>query len=643
MKRVVWFAACVLHLHTFAQNLTDLNAIVATEKKAFEIGLQSFQSTADRSHFDVVSQKLDLSVDPSQHYISGVVTTTIVFTETQKPKVTFDLSDSLILDSVVSLWQPITWKHQNHQIDVEYLGSILPKAKYTLEFYYHGKPREGRAFTTDSVQDGRVVWTLSEPYGAMEWWPCKQDLQDKIEYLEISITNPPIYKAVANGIKTNEVTLGNGFTKTTFVHQYPIVTYLVAFSVANYEVFSDTIDYHNNPLPFVNYVYPSSRSQAEQDLENFNQTLFLFDSLFGKYPFEKELYGHAQFSWGGGMEHQTMSFMGSFNHSLVAHELAHQWFGNQVTCGSWQDLWLNEGFATYLTGLTYEMLFPEGNWFAWRNQTLGEIRKNTSGSVFIEDTTDVGRMFDQRLTYHKAAYLLHMLRWKMGDQAFFAAIRNYLNDKKLSYGFAQTEDLIFHLKNENDAEIDEFFKDYYYGLGWPSYKIKWYQSEDFTLYLVVDQELSFVWQDIFFDMELPFRVLGNGLDTTIRLENSRFNQEFVIPLNAEILDLQFDPDLWLISGNNSLEKVEYKRELIAYKVAPNPVRGKLRVLTSAPNLPRAQLTIFNLEGKQVWSGYAPQGISSEGFVIDLPNLRSGLYFLRVEDYYSSTVLRFLKQ
>src|SRR5690606_26242544 len=126
--------------------------------------------------------------------------------------------------------------------------------------------------------------------------------------------------------------------------------------------------------------------------------------------------------------------------------LAHQWFGNKVTCGSWEDIWLNEAFATYLTGLSYEHIRGDVAWHSWKNGLQNSIKAQPGGSVFVNDTTDRGRIFDGRLSYNKGAYVLHMLRWILGDADFFLACRNYINDPELEFGFAYTPDLIAHFE-----------------------------------------------------------------------------------------------------------------------------------------------------------------------------------------------------
>ncbi|MEI2747579.1 MAG: M1 family aminopeptidase [Ferruginibacter sp.] len=145
---------------------------------------------------------------------------------------------------------------------------------------------------------------------------------------------------------------------THWKHRYPIATYLVCFAVTNYAVFNNSVQLGNVNLPMVTYCYPESQTAFEAGTQNTLDAMQLFSQYFGEYPFIKEKYGHVQFGWGGGMEHQTSTFIVSTNESLVAHELGHQWFGDKITCASWEDIWLNEGFATYLARFYMENKYP---------------------------------------------------------------------------------------------------------------------------------------------------------------------------------------------------------------------------------------------------------------------------------------------
>ena len=205
---------------------------------------------------------------------------------------------------------------------------------------------------------------------------------DKIDSMDVFITTPLDQLAAGNG-KLMSITEIDGKLVHHWRHRHPIVSYLVALAVTNYEAYSDFVYLTNgDSIEILNYVYPENLDQIKDATKSSIDIMTLFNDLVGTYPYADEKYGHAQFGWGGGMEHQTMSFMGSFSFNLQAHEMAHQWFGDKVTCGSWTEIWLNEGFATYLTGLTYENFSTDEYWPLWKSSTRNSIYESTRRICF---------------------------------------------------------------------------------------------------------------------------------------------------------------------------------------------------------------------------------------------------------------------
>ena len=156
------------------------------------------------------------------------------------------------------------------------------------------------------------MWTLSQPYGARDWWPCKQTLSDKIDSLDVYVTCPAAYRSAGNGLRVAEYLDASGQKVCHWRHRYPIATYLVCMAVTDYVEYFDYADIQSGTLPIQNYVYAEELTYAQQNSPLAVPMMELFDSLFIPYPFAQEKYGHVMFGWGGGMEHQTMSFMGNF-------------------------------------------------------------------------------------------------------------------------------------------------------------------------------------------------------------------------------------------------------------------------------------------------------------------------------------------
>jgi aminopeptidase N len=624
--------------NAFSQKSDEIESIIEGEKAAWlrqNASIERGVTSSANNRSDIIYTRFHFWVDPAVRYIRGEVMS--VFKPTiMLTSLDFDFSAALTMDSIYWHNQKITFLRNGDILTVNFPAPLL--LTDSLTFFYQGIPTSTGfgSFETNVHGNGTpVMWTLSEPYGAMEWMPCKQALNDKIDSVDIFITHPPTYRAASNGLLQSEKT-ENGQITTHWKHRYPIATYLVAIAVTDYEVFTAEVPHADGTTPIVNYIYPESVASAQASMDDLTLQMQLYNDLFGVYPFQNEKYGHAQFGWGGGMEHQTMSFMGSFGYELVAHEMAHQWFGDKVTCGSWEDIWLNEGFATYLSGLCYEHLQPQ-NWQQFKQQRISNITSQPGGSVRVDDTTSVNRIFSGRLSYSKGAMVLHMLRWICSDSSFFAGVRNYLSDSNLAYSYAKTADLQAHLEAASGKDLDGFFEDWYIGQGYPSYQINWSQNAANQLFFTVKQVQSHP-SVSYFELPLPVRLIGaQGQVKDIVLNHSTNGQSFQEYADFVVVSVEFDPDLWLISKNNSVLKETVGTHSLtalgfSMKIEPNPATGGvLHSVVVAPQAGVVAVSLENAEGRRLFS-QNPNLVSGENhFSFDVSGLPPGMYLLSIKN------------
>lgn len=384
-----------------------------------------------------------------------------------------------------------------------------------------------------------VIYTLSEPYGAKDWWPCKQSLTDKADSVDFTISCPQEYRAATNGLLVSE-TVNNSIRSSRWKHKYPCATYLLALAVTNYQFFSLKAGLSSgDTLPIDHYCYPESFTAWSAEMLPIVKIMHDFDSLLGPYPFAREKYGHVQFAFGGGMEHQTISFMGNTDFGLQSHELVHHWFGNLITCGSWKDIWLNEGFASYMDAME-QVRANVNTWQSIATSWQDYFFQDPSGSVYCTDTTDIYRIFSGRLSYIKGGYLLHMLRKKMGTEPFYTALRNYLNDPALRYGFATTPDLKNHLEQVYGQSLTNFFDDWFYGQGFPTYQIEsWIDGNQ--VQVIVNQTQSHP-SVSFFNGRVPLRFYNSLEDSLVILDINENGQAENLQLNFSPTGIEYDPE-----------------------------------------------------------------------------------------------------
>lgn len=631
MQRIIICLTFLLGLQLQAQDFNEtLNAIRTSEAKS---ALRQMMNTAslNTGNYDVKYHRLELNVDPSQAAISGDVTT-YYEAKSDMTEITFDLADNMVVSQVLQRGNNLQFtQFGDDELTITLSETLNQGVLDSLTISYSGNPISSGfgSFEQTTHNGDPIIWTLSEPYGAKGWWPCKQDLIDKIDSVDVFLNTPEFnpsneeYVAVSNGLELSQTT-ENGNKVTRFKHRYPIPAYLIAIAVTNYEIYSHQVDNNGSPFDIVNYVYPEDLVTAQSSTAVTVDIMNLFTNLFEEYPFAEEKYGHAQFGWGGGMEHTTVSFMGSFSRGLIAHELAHQWFGNKVTCGSWKDIWLNEGFATYLSGIVIENLDGNTAFSVWKQQRINSITSQPDGAVYLSDidTTIVGRIFSSRLSYNKGAMVLHMLRKKLGDVNFFQGLRDYLDDPNFAYDYAKTQDFNNVMEASSGENLDEFFDDWIYNQGYPSFTIGWNQNGN---QLEIDMSQTQSDPSVsFFEVGVPLRVVGTQGETLdLVLNHTVNNEQFIETINFTVQEVLFDPEFDLISKNNNilLSNNEFNFET-AISVFPNPTTSEINIV-KPDNLEVEGIRIYNSLGQlileQDWST-----------TLDLGTMASGIFFLEIE-------------
>jgi len=473
--------------------------------------------------------------------------------------------------------------------------------KFRVSVSYRGQPQSGGfgAFTFNTHSGAPIIASLSEPYYARLWWPCKDTPTDKADSVQVDLIVPDNLTGVSNG-KLENVQSANGWKTFSWKERYPITTYLVSIAVSNYAELGETFTFTDGTaMPIRHYVYPENLASAQAQLADTRDMLAFFNHAFGDYPFKKEKYGHAQFAWGGGMEHQTITSIGGFGDGLISHEMTHQWFGDLITMKSWQDIWLNEGFASYGEALYIESRDGKA---AYRNY-MARFDHSYTGSVFVRDTTSVGSIFNITV-YHKGAWVLHSLRHVIGDSTFFRLLRNYVADARYRFGTASTEDFKNLAENISGKELDWFFEQWVYREGRPDLRYAWkWESGQLIFRLQQTQSGN--------PYRLPLDLAAIAGTDTLRLalEHTGGFQEYRFAANKQITRVLVDPDYWVLKN---LQQVDFNSlnvdgTMIPYTFALQPIYPNPFLLNQQPLLvnfslgrnENVRLTVFNTLGQEI--------------------------------------------
>ncbi|HEX6813416.1 MAG TPA: M1 family metallopeptidase [Planctomycetota bacterium] len=389
----------------------------------------------DQACYDVKHYTLAIDVDPERKAIDGKLTMKAAWTA-DSPQLALDLDKALEVCSVTLNGELVPNERDGGRIVVKPPFAMAKDTEFTVEVAYRGVPHEAvrppwdGGFTWKQTKDGKPwIATSCQGEGADLWWPCKDHPSDKPDGFDLHCTVPQGLVVASNGVRTGKPATKDG--KTTFHWQtkQPISNYCVALNIAPYVELNETftcVDGTKMPIEF--FVLPENKERAQKFVAQFLDHVKVFEEILGPYPFRAEKYGIAETPHLG-MEHQTIIAYGNGWKDekydwLHNHELAHEWWGNLVTCRDWKDMWIHEGFGTYMQPLYRERRFGRE---AYQQEIRKANARNTS-PIAPRETKDSHQIYfgaSGQDIYYKGSLVLHTLRWQMGDEKFFAALREF--------------------------------------------------------------------------------------------------------------------------------------------------------------------------------------------------------------------------
>ena len=586
------------------------------------------------TNINVVYYKLDLKIDVNPNLLMGAVTVDALSRVVNLNSLFYDFSNNMTVDSIIKSDEMLTFTHIQNKIIIPLDSAFDINDRISLKIFYHGVPvPTGFGSFIFGTHNGvePAVWTLSEPFGSSDWFPCKNTPADKADSSDVWLRCADELTAVSNGTLKEIVNNNDGTSTHKWHSSYPIANYLISLAVSNYSQYNFYFKYsQSDSMPVVNYIYPENLSAVIPMLDKTKYMLGLFSQRYGLYPFIKEKYGHAEFGRLAGMENQTISSMGVFNENIIAHELTHQWFGDKITCRNWENIWLNEGFATYGEAIYNEAVYGKTAYDDFIRSRMADA-KNAVGSIYVQDASSVEQIFNGSRTYAKGCVVLHMLRSITGDSVYFNIIRDYVSDTSIAYKTAVTEDFQRAAEKIYGGSLNYFFNQWIFGENYPVYNADWETeliSEDrYEVAITLDQDVNT--SPRFFTMPLQIKIDTRSGDTLMTVFNNRQIQRFEFVVNSKPLSFKIDPDNLILKSVRENVVVPVSFELL--QNYPNPFNPSTTIAYQLGKPANVKITIYDILGKEIL--LLDKGIQREGSYsveFNTADLSSGIYFYKLE-------------
>lgn len=549
-------------------------------------------------------------------------------------------TSSLIIDSVSM--NGISFSHQNHLLTVNLDRYYDPGETSDIKIWYRHRDVNDNAFTAGNG----MVFTNCEPEGARKWFPCHDIPSDKGTF-DLVAKTPLNVKLGSNGLLADSTIHGD----TIFYHwvsRDPVATYLVVIAAAtDYSLRTQYWHATANPadsIPVRYYFRPGENPDPVSTA--FIPMADFFSGIFCKYPFEKAGFASLnELFYGGAMENQTLITLCStcWHESLAVHEFVHMWFGDMITCATWADIWLHEGFATWATVYWQEQNegYASYKTFMISRYAVPYLQNNPgwalSDSSWAVRTPSFDTLFNTYITYMKGACMVHQLRYLLGDTTFLQVLNTYCLDTTLRYRSAAIGDLMKVVNHVSGKDYSWFFRDWVFQPNHPkyqnSYDIIQNGSSSWTVRFLAKQIQA---SPAFFRMILPVRIVfADSSKTDIRIVNDRNDQLFTWDFTKEPIRLVFDADtnIMLKEGTTNLgirQITTSAGPVVLYQNIPNPAGDRTEIPYYLQFPEQIRFEILDITGRIIstpYSGYRQAG--RHILEIDCSGLRAGTYFYRL--------------